>query len=499
MLNDRAIAPLQAGLCAVLAACVSFFVVRSLHWPLVNDASLMHYMSFLIDKGLVPYRDFGDMNMPGSLLADWLAVHIFGGEALAWRLFDLALMGVASLAILAVARPYGWFPAAFAAGLLVLFHGRDGMGQLGQRDLQMAVLMLVAYAFLFHALRENRPWSMGFFGVAAGMAVTMKPTVLPLAIALLVLSAVTLYRRRLPMRGMLLLGIGGLLLPGIAVCAWLLREHALAAFWHSLRFTTPYYASLASKSLGFMLWSSLLPPMRVLAFLAAVIAWKCRDWQTWEGSALILGVAAGMAHYILQDKGYSYHRYLLVAFLVLWAGIEYAHALRGRGALQALALAGVAYGCLVLPVQFLLRASHAQWSEALVTALQSDLTAFGGPQLSGQVQCLDSISGCGTALYRMRLLPSTGLLSDFLIFGPETQPIVRETRTRFWQALQSKPPRVIVVTSWLHLINTGDYRKLAMWPDLASYLSAHYDLRIERSFPANLTGQQGYRIYVLKP
>lgn len=499
MLNDRAIARLNAGLCAVLGLCVFVFIVRSMHWPLVNDASWMHYASFLIDKGVVPYRDFLDMNMPGSFLVDWLAVHTFGGGALAWRLFDLALMGVASLAIFAIARPYGWFAGVFGASLLILFHGRDGMGQLGQRDLQMAVLMLVAYAFLFRALRTNLTWPMGFFGLAAGMAAMIKPTALPWSAVLLAMAAATLHRRQLPVAKKVVVGIVGLLLPMILICAWLWRNHAMAACLHSLRLMMPYYAAAGRRSIGYLIRMSMSPSMQVLALAAAVIAWMRRDWRTLEGSALIVGVAFGVASYVLQGKGYAYHRYPLVALLMVWVGIECSRALHDRKILRVVGIAGLVYGCLGVAPLYLRTAIRARWSEVFITSLQRDLITIGGEQLSGQVQCIDSVSGCLTTLYRMRLLQSAGLLSDVLIFGPAEQQIVRDTQTSFWKAIQARPPRVIVVSSWLHLINAGDYKKLAMWPEFASYLSANYDVEIERSFPPNMTGQQGYRVYVLKP
>ena len=173
MPSDRSIVRLKFGACFVLTGCVAVLVARTMHWPLVNDASLMHYMSFLIDKGKAPYRDFGDMNLPGSLLIDWLTVHAIGGGALSWRIFDLGLMVVGGAAIGLIARPFGWFAGVFGACLLLLFHGRDGMAQLGQRDLQMAVSLLVAYACLFYALRTKLIWPMFLFGMAAGVAATI--------------------------------------------------------------------------------------------------------------------------------------------------------------------------------------------------------------------------------------------------------------------------------------------------------------------------------------
>ena len=82
-------------LAASLSVSALLFFVWSWHWPLVGDASLMHYIGWLIGRGWAPYREIGDMNMPGSYLIEIAAMHLFGMGDLAWRLFDFALMAAA--------------------------------------------------------------------------------------------------------------------------------------------------------------------------------------------------------------------------------------------------------------------------------------------------------------------------------------------------------------------------------------------------------------------
>ena len=61
-------------------------LVSSLHWPLVGDASLMHYVVFLERQGLVPYRDIIDINMPGTYFVEAASMQCFGDGALGLRL-----------------------------------------------------------------------------------------------------------------------------------------------------------------------------------------------------------------------------------------------------------------------------------------------------------------------------------------------------------------------------------------------------------------------------
>src|ERR1700761_7017375 len=114
--------------------CVGWFAVRTAHWKQVNDPAQLTYLCFLMDHGMAPYRDLLEINMPGIYLVNWSVMHGLGGGAAAWRLFDFTLMGMAAWAMVAIAWPYEWLAGVVGASLFILFHGRDGAGQAGQRD-----------------------------------------------------------------------------------------------------------------------------------------------------------------------------------------------------------------------------------------------------------------------------------------------------------------------------------------------------------------------------
>ena len=143
---------------------------------------------------------------------------------------------------------------------------------------------------------------------------------------------------------------------------------------------------------------------------------------------------------------------------------------------------------------------HATWNDALLSSLDTDLTNFGASRLDGAVQCIDSIVGCNATLLRLHLHQQTGMLTDFLLFGPETQPAVDRTRQGFWREITTRPPRVIVVTGALHPGAPGGlpFAKLATWPAFAQFLETRYTLIAERSFAPGISGPQAYRIYVLR-
>jgi hypothetical protein len=522
-------------LAAVASLLVStlLFLLWSRRWPLVGDASLIHYIAFLTERGLAPYRDLGDMNMPGSFLIEMAAMHLFGMGDLAWRLFDFSLLGLAATAFAILTRPHApgapsmtalssrvggrTLPALFSACLFALIHGRDGLAEGGQRDLTMAVCLLAATACLFLGVRRQARWGFLAFGMLSGMALTIKPIAVLLTLAQLSLATYTMRQRRQP-RGLPLFAatLGTALAPLIALL-WLLREHALAAFLTGLRTIVPYYASLGHRPLGFLLPHSVSPLLPLVLLWIGVLFLRPTPWSSdWERLALLSGVLFGVANCVVQARGLPYYRYPVLAFLLPLMAIDFhrtlatspLRSLRTRAA-ALLALAAVCFGAFVLAPQSAILIHRYRWREIdFIASLQASLTALGGTALSGRIQCIDSISGCGNVLYRMRLLPATGVLSDFLLFGtpptdPATVPIVRATRAAFWQAIETHPPTVIVVSSHLHMDGPDDYQKLARWPEFAAFLATRYTLATDwhPNHPTRWWSREewpaGYRIYVL--
>src|ERR1700761_2877145 len=161
---------LRTLLCGYCLIWVAIFATKSAHWKQVNDPAQIHYAVFLMDHGMSPYRDILEFNMPGIYLTNWTVMHTLGGGSVAWRIFDFGLAGVAAWGMIAIAQPYDWLGGVLGAAMFVLFHGKDGAGQEGQRDLIIAVLLLCACWFLFQAFRKGKPalvFLVALFGSAA--------------------------------------------------------------------------------------------------------------------------------------------------------------------------------------------------------------------------------------------------------------------------------------------------------------------------------------------
>jgi hypothetical protein len=476
--------------------CIGFFAVRTAHWKQVNDPAQLHYLCFLMDHGFAPYRDLLEINMPGTYLVNWSVMHTLGGGSGAWRAFDFGLLGVAAAAMIVIAWPYDWLAGFFAATMFTLWHGRDGAGQEGQRDFMIAVLLLSAYAFLFYAFRSRRSWPMFAFGLSGGMAATIKPMPLPFMLLLLLLAAIKCKRMGEPVVRPLLYALLGLMVPLAVVGAFLISYHSLASFWYVLHVEMPFYQSVGHVSWPKMLSLIATASVKTIVLIAFAIAVMKRDWWNWEGKLLVTGILFGVASYLAQGKAFPYHRYPMFAFLFLWAGLQIIPALRAQRMVRTLALVGVGFAAILAPI-YVSHAVHKVWDPKYSDALVADLNRLGGAALSGRVQCIDTPADCDATLYRMRLVQSTGLFYDYLIFGSSQQRVIRDVRGIFWKQFQRNTPQVVVVGIGLYP-NGGGYEKLASWPLFQQELANHYVLYEDRSFPFAESGARAYRIYVEK-
>ncbi|HEX2918505.1 MAG TPA: hypothetical protein VHN81_08280, partial [Edaphobacter sp.] len=357
-------------------------------------------------------------------------------------------------------------------------------------------------------MRKNSWWGFAAFGFFAGVAATIKPTALLFSALLLIVVVVAWKKESRKLGADLLWASSAFFIGPLAAFFFLCKQGALRAFLGGFSGIIPYYASLGHKPLGFLLAHSISPvmPMVVLWLLLLVLA---RPKLTTERLILFCGAAFGLVSYVVQARGYPYYRYSLLAFLLPLMAIDFSAAFksspgwRARGA-YAIAALGIFVGAFVIAPTSIYYIHSYETHEDFITSLSSTLDELGGSSLSGHVQCVDSISGCGTTLYRMRLIQATGVLSDFLLFGPESVPVVRSTRKQFLQAMEERHPEVIVVSGWLHIDGPGDYKKLDRWPQFAEVLSDKYVLKTQWSpsrpnhWWSRKQWPDGYRVYVLR-
>ena len=493
---------LRIFLALFLVFCLVVAVIASWRWPLVGDASLMHYVVFLIGKGMVPYRQIFDVNLPGSHFFEMLGMRFFGPGATGWRMYDLLLLAVCILSAFVILPSRDWFAAAFASALFCLFHIEDGIAQLGQRDLLITALLASAYAMERRIVLRRDFLLSSLSGLLIGSTVIIKPLYLPPGLWIAATSAYWLRRR--PRKAYITLAsfFAGVLAPLLITIIYLHRHSALDAFWTTVTGLIPLHSSLGRKPFSFLA-AHCISPIGPLVGLWIVVLAVTRPRFSPLRLQLIVAAAFCLVGYFAQGKGYPYHRYPLLFFLLLLISWDFASASRSPGAARIPAVAGFAFGCLFLAPWSVWKIRSFDPATPFQSALAQELTKLGGSQLSGQVQCLDTFGGCLNTLYHLKITQSSGFLYDCYLFTPSQNQVSLNYRKSFWSAFERNPPRILVLTSQF-CFGPDSFDKFHNWPAFDDALHRSYKLVTEwvpdrpqhwwsrKEFPAS------FRIYVLQ-
>ena len=449
--------------------------------------------------------------MPGTYFVEWAVTGLFGYGALPWRLFDLALLAVLAASAVPLLRgadaqnthPRPRLDPAFgviwAACVFALLHARDGIAELGQRDLLMTALLSLAGALLMLGMRcPRRGLSVAAFA-GFGLFVSAAATVEPPAIVLLPawLACLLVGRSREPkaFAGPAAAATITAALPFAASLLWLVHAHALEAFLATMHHLAPLHASLfrlpARRLLSGTVSSALLPVF-LLGLPPVLFA---RPWRSFEGAVLLLGTAFGALSFWMQGRGYPYHRYPSEWFLlVLWAW-ALPRARSQHWVLGACAAGAVLCGAMWVAPRSLAAVRHlTPQINTQGDALRAALEREGGARLDGRVQCLDMAGGCVTALLRMNLIQSTGYLYDCYAMAPVAPRYQAEQqayRDDWMRAIQAHPPEIFIAFSDECGAPDQRYRVLAQWPALAQLL--YHSYRLDEQWTPATTQRWTYR------
>jgi hypothetical protein len=464
---QRGAGTLLAGLLGLTA----FLAWRSLGWPLVHDAPIMHYAAWLGNQGAVPYRDFFDMNFPGAHLLHRLVLALFGPGDWGFRSFDLLWLAATAVLIGGYCLPFGVWSATVAPLLFAAYHLAGGAWLAGQRDFLLAPFLLAGLWSVARAWGSGARLPLVAGGLAFGAAFLLKPH------GLLFLPLLGWAGAR---RGRLALALTAWAIPPLAAGLWLGWTGGLLPFLEILgRYLLPLYSGLERVSplealrwhaYGVPFWS--LAGFLVLLSLALALVHRRFDLHR---RLLAAGVLYGGIHFVAQGKGWEYHLYPLALSALLMATTELDAAIREGGWFsRALQGGGLALLITVLGLRGV-EASDAPWiaaKERRVTAVVADLRGRIPP--GETVQVLDTTEGGIHALLRLRIRQPTRFLYDFHFFHDAETAYIRGLRSEFVQDLQARPPRFVVLfeRGWPR----GGYERLNEFPELLKWLERHYAL-----------------------
>ena len=495
-MSERTVSAFRLLFTAILCAALVFCGYTSIHWRVIGDPSIMHYVNFLMSHGLAPYRDIIDINLPGSYFMDGWAMSIFGGGDLGWRMYEFCLLAVMIGSMIVISWPYDWFAGLCAGVMFTLTHAVEGARNAGQREELMVTLILIGYACLFQALRRQKPGLMLTFGVAMGLATSLKPTA-ALLIVLLPACAIPFLRRHgLRLGAWIWYACAGFA-AAMLLDVWVFwRYHAFHDFLVVSGRLVKYYAGVGNPPV-WRLFRDLLDHRNVgLLLVAGVLTYLNRtrpERERLERNLLVIGILFGAISYIAQRKDFEHHLYAYFAMLLLWSTIEFSRAWKQTGWQRPVAVA--LFALLILyrvPTAARLLMKNNPLDQQQV-ARGADLERLGGQAaLQHDVLCFDVVQSCYGALYHRQILPYSNLVADYMLFAPDGYRPVEYYRQSLWNDLQHREPKVIVVSdAWL--CTDHSFNKMKQWTAMEEYIATKYDMV---SFVDS--GYGAYKLYVRK-
>ncbi len=314
--------PLPA-ICAVLIAVAAF--AAQMRLPLNADAQWILNVAGRVLNGQHLYRDILEINPPLIIWLElpivWLARETGASAAMIYRVaITLGALGLTALAFAFYVRlgKGARGGSAWAAVIVVAVFLTLPGGAFGQRE-QLITMLLLPYVVLQASRVEQtlvgRPLA-AFAGVAAGIAISLKPYFIAVWLLLQVYRAISRrpFRVRIEAEDVALVVTG---FAYVAAVVWF-----APGFLALVRTFAGTYAGYTTMTRGRML----LETAAIIWFAVAVAAWQARKGDTRNalGSALILAAAGAIVAAVWQGKGWTYHFLPAVAFSVLLGALALA-------------------------------------------------------------------------------------------------------------------------------------------------------------------------------
>jgi hypothetical protein len=452
---------------------VAVVAVQSLQWPMEHDSVQFVYMAFLIDHwGLIPYKDFFEVNMPGTHLFNVMLCRVFGFTDLGFRIADLLCVGIIVGSTACWVKKLDWTAGLFGSLAFALLYFHSGPSLSLQRDFVVLVPLSLALLLTLSCSRINRFLLASIIGLLFGMASTIKPQAgigLPAIMLFEIAGMLSRTQGRFIRLARIYCLLGsaavGFAIPIVAMIAILWTTGALPHFLEYSCQYWPLYAQMTGlgESLtglprtyylianyflfgGFQL---LLVPAVLGAYIASFQShldnFQKRIVVLLWGLAALYSCAA-----LLPGKFFPYHWIIFAYFLTVLSSLCLLRQTGEKGQLHrsfAVAVMIVALlPHLAPPLAFLRpvllgKPIHAP-AGGRVDEIADYLKAHMRPE--DTVQALDWVGGALHAMLLAKAKTATPFLYDQMFYHDLSNPFIQRLRKQFLKGLSSALPRFII-------------------------------------------------------
>ncbi len=434
----------------------------SLSWPLSGDAGVFAWMADTVYRGGAPYVDAWDTKGPGAWLPSLFVEAVFGRTAWAIRVFDIAMVLSAVIAMRSIARRIGQPGAGrVAIALYALWYASLDFWQSAQPDGWVGAWLITACALAI----TGGPVAAIAAGLLVGLATLVKPFYLGYAVVLWLIVGSARDQavgRRIVNAALVTVGIAA----SIAMLLLFLKQvRGLDGFIEAQRWNRDVYAGLGDPWLTrvpAIFKGMLLMPWGIVGPIALFGAIRPTRAHRRTIAALAVGFLGAVAGVMLQGKGWVYHWLPMLPFLALLADIGFA-ALRtetagdiaGRFRWLALLLALTVGG--ITPLQQFWRWSRSRVSAETVATYERREFRYYGRQPGSVYSIVDSLRALTPAdrespgIFVWAMQPAPQVLAGMRI--PTKFAVIRPLfdgpgsdfrklyRSQFEAELRTSPPR----------------------------------------------------------
>jgi len=465
----------------VIAACAITLAFLSLRWPVEHDLPIMLYEGYLMDEwGLVPYRDFFEMNPPGTMLLNVGIHRLTGGAPVPCRVIDLILLAAISGFTYRIFRRIDGPGGIVAASCFALVYLGGGSSQSLQREYICLVPLSLSAAAVFTGPPSGRGalWVAPLIGFLAGLAATIKPPVVLCWVPLGVYwtwssrECAQVGEKQFPaaiVKRVILGGIG-FLAPLAAVAAWLFVKGGLPRYVEILSEYYPLYSRIEGDAfvpvpgLASFLLRYFEKPVRLvaafpfvaMAFIGAMNAITVKDRSVVARMVTIAAMAVFALIYVpVGGKFWFYHCIPLWYAMSLLTGFALCAAPSSPGKLSVGHITVVFVAILSALPYGTLRYEYAMARTGLVHIVKDGrvdaITEYLERQTgsSTTIMPLDVTSGAIHAMYRSRRPLYGGFIYNLHFYHDTDHPFVKALREQLVSRFTDTAPEVIVsCESW---------------------------------------------------
>lgn len=454
----------KSAVCLAAGLAVLACVVCSIRWRAAHDVPILMYAARLMTEAhAVPYRDFFDMNLPGTYWMMGGLVRFLGCSDVMVRFFDLTLFGgVLALTFVGLRR---WGNGTAALGVcLVALRYFSGTWHLA---LQRESLALLPFSAMLAWMTHPTPcsWKGGaLLGFLFAWMALIKPQFVVFAVPVILFAYMgnTGWKR---FAGFGLALAAGFLVPLVGCAGWLIRHDAWRPFLELATEYWPLYGQMSGSHevvTGTARWhmimrgaGTMLCSWYVAAACLGVIVWTMTKKVSLQCILFfVLLTACSVLVPCFTGQFWGYHKIPFFYVTLCLSALVFSGDLREMGS-EFSSWLGVVSGAVLVAVWVVVavpRSYHEAVGGGVIAntkkGVPDEVAAYLKAHLvaGDRVQPLDWTGGAIHGMLIADALPATRFLYDFHFYHHVNTPVIQRLREELMSALRAAPPRFLIET-----------------------------------------------------